>query len=164
MKKTILALVLLMVVAAPAFSYAAGLERPGDKMFKKLNLTDQQKEKVEALRLNHQKAMIDLKADLQKAKLAMRETLKKDEMSKADFTSQSDKVASVKEKIRKERESHMMAIYDVLDANQKKMWREFHANPKPRFEKRFKRNFKGRGLGPCCQGQGPGPNIDEDNN
>lgn len=161
MNRSILVMALLLVLAAPVLNHAGPKDRPGDMLFKKMKLTEQQMDKVEALRLSHQKVMIDLKAEMQKAKLAMKETLLKDEMSKSDFTAQSDKIAAVHEKIRKERESHMMAIYDVLDASQKKMWRKFHAEKGPRMEKRFKHRMH-RGFGPYHPGQGPGPNIDED--
>jgi Spy/CpxP family protein refolding chaperone len=96
MKRTIILTTILafLLVTAGAFTYAQREREnrrnnmPG-KMIEELNLTDQQQTRIEEIRFAHQEKMIDLKADVEKKKLGLKEL-----QTTADF-SRSDYIANI---------------------------------------------------------------------
>jgi Spy/CpxP family protein refolding chaperone len=89
-------------------------------MLEKLNLTDEQKEAVEQLRLKHQNEMIDLKADLQKKKLALKELTSKDNYSRDNYINAVKAINAAKNNIALSMANHRMDVYDLLAPEQKK--------------------------------------------
>ncbi|MCK6615585.1 MAG: Spy/CpxP family protein refolding chaperone [Ignavibacteriaceae bacterium] len=127
--------------------------RPGYNMIEKLDLSDAQKDKIEQLRLDHQKQMIDLRAALDKERLAMKELMANDNLNRSAYLAQEEKLNAARDKMQKARANHQMDIYDQLNADQKKIWREFHG--KWGFE--GNKNFRRGGRGPGKRGPGFGP-------
>ncbi|MCG6958320.1 periplasmic heavy metal sensor [bacterium BMS3Abin03] len=93
---------------------------PRGMMLEKLNLTDEQKEAVEQLRLKHQNEMIDLKADLQKKKLALKELTSKDNYSRDNYINAVKAINAAKNNIAVSMANHRMDVYDLLAPEQKK--------------------------------------------
>jgi len=112
-------------------------ERDKFQIHQKLNLTEEQQEKVDALRFGHQKEMIDLKANLEKRKLEMAELRSKGNYTREDFLNKVDEINSVKNKIALSLANHQMDVYQILDENQKKEWNKFSGNFGERREKRM---------------------------
>jgi len=89
-------------------------------MLEKLNLTDEQKEAVEKLRLKHQSEMIDLKADLQKKKLALKELTNNGNYSRDDYINAVKAINTAKNNIATSMANQRMDVYDLLTPEQKK--------------------------------------------
>ncbi len=94
-------------------------------MHQKLNLTEEQQEKVDVLKLAHQKEMIDLKANLEKKEVEMAELKNKGNYTREEFLNKISEIISARNKIALSLANHQMDIYQLLDDNQKKEWNKF---------------------------------------
>ena len=126
-----IALMIAFVVAASGNFYSQQMDKPGrqnmrDRMFEKLNLTQDQKDKIADLMIEHQKGMIDLRADLQKKRLDMKELVHKGNFSRSDFLNAIKDVTNAKDKIATAKANHMMDIYELLTDQQKKDFSDMH--------------------------------------
>ena len=151
MKKSflIVGLIAAFVIAAavnfyPQNNNAPKGERIRGRMFEKLNLTDAQKDKIEQLRLKNQEEMIDLRADMQKKRLAIKELKLKGNYSRSDYLNLVNDLNASRDKIAAARANHRMDIYEQLTDQQKEIF-----NRMPMMEGR---HCKGRGM---MDGQGP---------
>ncbi len=93
-------------------------------MIEKLNLTDQQQDAVEQLRIEHQRRMIDLKADLQKAKLDLKELKQNGNYTRDDFIAKVKAISEAKNNIALEMANHKMDIYELLTDEQKEIFND----------------------------------------
>jgi Spy/CpxP family protein refolding chaperone len=94
---------------------------------KDLNLTDEQKAKIKDLQYAHHNAMIDFRAALQKARLAMRHEMMSDNPDKGKALAASKEVAAAEGKIAEVRIGHFFAMRSVLNADQLKAWKNCKA-------------------------------------
>jgi Spy/CpxP family protein refolding chaperone len=156
MKTPILTLSLIFLFSMMNFSdgYSQQRERKlykfkQDRVIDKLNLSDEQSNKISDLRTKHQKIMVDLKANLQKIKIDMRELRKSSDLNRSKLTAVTEKINDIRNKMAIERANHQMDIYELLDADQKKIWQE-HEPLRLRGEGKSFRGegkFKGGGFG-----------------
>lgn len=93
-----------------------------DPIEEKLNLTDDQVNKIESFRLNHRKEMIDLIADVEKKEIELEELKNTINYSRDEYLKKVNEIISEKNKIELARANHQMDIYQLLDDNQKKEW------------------------------------------
>ncbi len=93
-----------------------------------LKLTKDQETKIEALRLDHQKKMIDLRSDLEKVQLEMKQLLAKGDYTRAEYLALNAKLGKAREALQTSRANHQMDIYDLLDKDQKATWNKFRAD------------------------------------
>jgi Spy/CpxP family protein refolding chaperone len=144
MKTLILSLVtLFLVTSINSTTFAQPKQKFHKKMFKermieKLNLTKEQGDKISDLRSDHQKKMADFKAELEKAKIDMRDLRDNSDLSRAEMISAVEKVNNIKNKMALERTNHRMDVYELLNDEQKEIWREhepFKDNMKMGFKK-----------------------------
>jgi Spy/CpxP family protein refolding chaperone len=105
------------------FKFKKG-EPPKWEMKGDLNLTDDQRKQFDDLDLQHEKKMIDLRADLEKSKLMKRELINKGSFSKNDYLSAEEKIMQAENKIHMEKAKLKMDKYSLLDENQKKNFLE----------------------------------------
>ena len=119
-------------------------QRDGNKfkIHQKLNLTDEQQEQTDILRLSHQKEMVDLKANLEKREIEMAELKNKGNYTREEFLSKIDEIISARNKIALSFANHQMDIYQLLDETQKKEWNKFSGNYGERREKRKMKMMK----------------------
>lgn len=94
-------------------------------IFNKLNLTDAQKDNFQKLRLTFQKQMIDLKANLQKSKLDLKEIQAQDNIDRSDVIDVVKKINSNKNAIALASANHRMDMYDILTPAQRLIWKDF---------------------------------------
>lgn len=113
-------------------------ERMRDRIEEKLNLTDSQKAKVEELRVNHQKKMIDLKANLEKKEVELRTLRNSDKLNRGELLKLTKEISEIKNSMAVEMANHQMDIYDLLDNNQKQLWREM----RPEHEMKDRKDFR----------------------
>jgi Spy/CpxP family protein refolding chaperone len=90
-----------------------------------LNLTDAQKNKIDDIRFNHQKEMIELRSILEQKKLELRKYRSSDEISRSKVISLTKEVNEIRNKISLARANHQMDIFEVLDSNQQKIWHDY---------------------------------------
>jgi len=112
------------------------------KIHQKLNLTEEQQEKAEILRLAHQKEMVDLKANLEKKEIEMAELKQKGNYTREEFLSKTNEIISAKNKIALSFANHQMDVYQILDETQKKEWNKFSGEFGERRQKRIMRMMK----------------------
>ncbi|NWF49537.1 MAG: periplasmic heavy metal sensor [Ignavibacteriaceae bacterium] len=125
--KTTLTVLLIVILAAPAVISQKRMMLK-EKIHDRLNLTEEQKDKIETLRNEHQKLMIDLKSELDKQKIEMRELKGKHPVNRNDVLNKVSKMNETHHKIALARENHLMDIYELLTPEQQKEWgkiREF---------------------------------------
>ena len=133
--------ILIAVFLSPAAFSQQREELNLKRLESKLNLTDTQKDQIEKLRLDHQKAMIDLKANLEKARLELREITSKDDFTRNEYLAAHSKMAKLREDIQLAGANHRMDVLDLMNKDQRKIIAE------NRLLNGSKKNFgkKGRG-------------------
>ena len=121
------ALILITVVNQEMFAQQRGnWNRNNCRMNikEKLNLTDEQEDKIENLRLSHQEKMIKFKADLDLKELEIRKVKSSDKISRSEMIRIEKEINIIKNEMALERVNHQMDVYDILDANQRIIWSE----------------------------------------
>ncbi len=100
-----------------------GTKRMGKEFgLKKLNLTEAQQSQVEKLRIEHQKNMVDLQANLKKQEIALEEVTANKDLKRSDLTNAIENISKAKDQIALARANHFMDVYQILDNTQKAQW------------------------------------------
>jgi len=129
----------VLVISQYLFAQEMTQERHRDqlKIHQKLNLTEVQQEQVDALKFNHQKEMIDLKANLEKKEIEMAELKNKSNYTREEFLNKVNEIISARNEIALSLANHQMDVYQLLDDNQKKEWNKFSGEFGERRQKRI---------------------------
>jgi len=114
-----------------------GKDRNQFKIHQKLNLTEEQQEKADILKLAHQKEMVDLKANLEKKEIEIAELKNKGNYTREEFLSKTNEIISARNQIALSLANHQMDVYQILDETQKKEWNRFSKNFGEKREKRM---------------------------
>jgi Spy/CpxP family protein refolding chaperone len=126
----------------------------------RLKLTDDQRKGMDAILLQHREKLIDLRANLQKAELAMQPLMSADTPNDAAITAQIDKVVQARAELERANARFLLAIRDKLTADQ---WKQIQSAQQERGAEGWRRDrgpgtpgpgFRGR---PPNQQQGPPP-------
>jgi len=123
----LMALFLITVVNQEVFSQKRGNWNKNNyrmNVKEKLNLTDEQQNKIESLRLTHQEKMIKYKADLDLKELEIKKLKSSDKMSRSEMLRIEKGINVIKNEMALERVNHQMDVYDLLDSAQRKIWME----------------------------------------
>ena len=88
----------------------------------RLNLTDEQKDKIETLKFSHQKEMIDLRANLEKKEVELAELKSTVNFSRDAYLNKINEIIAAKNKIEIASANHKMDVYQLLTDQQKKEW------------------------------------------
>ncbi|MEJ5350524.1 MAG: Spy/CpxP family protein refolding chaperone [Melioribacteraceae bacterium] len=99
-----------------------------DKLFEKLNLTDEQKKQFNDLQNEFQKKMIDMRAQLHKNRLDIKNMMlqnKIDEKKLLDLVQANNKILS---EMRIASINHWLAVYKILNNEQKELWAKHWGN------------------------------------
>src|SRR5665213_1262045 len=145
-----------------AFGAAGGNKgwwnNPG--IIERLKLTDDQRKGMDAILLQHREKLIDLRADLEKAELAMQPMMGADTPNDAAITAQIDKVVQARADLERANARFLLAIRDKLTSDQ---WKQIQTAQQDRGSERWRRDggpgMRERGFrrqGPNQQ-QGPPP-------
>lgn len=148
MKNTIVAflsVIFILATISDANAQKRGNMRQNfNRMHEQLNLTDQQKAKVEELRLKHQEQMIDMRAELEKARLENQKLRNSDNLNRSDVISQTKKMNNIKNNMAESRANHKMDVYELLNDDQRKIWNDLKKD-KPRSKDGRKKGNHGKG-------------------
>lgn len=90
----------------------------------RLNLTEEQQNKIESLKLAHQANMIKFRADLDLKELEIKKLKSSDKMSRSEMIRIEKEINVIKNEMALERVNHQMDVYDNLDATQRIIWSE----------------------------------------
>jgi len=136
---TFVVIISAVLIAKDLFAQEMIRERDRDqlKIHQKLNLTEEQQEQADVLKLAHQKVMIDLKANLEKKEVEMAELKNYGNYTREEFLNKVNKVISARNEIALSLANHQMDVYQILDDTQKKEWNKFSGNFGERRQKRF---------------------------
>jgi len=112
------------------------------QIHQQLNLSDEQQTKIDDMKLTHQKDMIDLKANLEKKELELRELKNKGVYTRDEYMNKVNDIISARNKIALSVANHHMDVYQILDENQKKEWNKMSHQFGERREKRVHRMLR----------------------
>ncbi len=93
-----------------------------ERFAEKLNLTEEQQTAIGELRIKNQREMVDIKTDLQKKKLDLKELKIKGNYSREEFLNLVRKMNDSKSNIALAAANSKMDIYELLTDEQKKMF------------------------------------------
>jgi Spy/CpxP family protein refolding chaperone len=128
--KNIFASLLISAILMTALSTYAqpnkcGMNPQGNiKLFKELNLTDQQKDEIAKLRSEHQKQAIDLKADIQKLRIEIKDQLREKNLNEDKILSITKKISDLQAQLKESAVKTWLDSYKLLDEKQKETWKE----------------------------------------
>lgn len=144
-QKSYLPLLVSLFLLIPVFSFAQMGQGPmHDQKMKALGLTEQQQSQLETQRLDHQKKMVQLRADVKVAEIDYMQALNSGASDK-EVTSKLDALTKAKNQMAGERNGHLLAVRKIV-GNEK--FAQFHT--------RFGRMHKMGGFGKCDRQAGPG--------
>ena len=131
------------------------------RTIERLKLTDDQRKAMDGIMLEHREKLIDLKANLEKAELAMQPLMSADIPNDSAILAQIDKVVQARGDLERANSRFLLAIRDKLTPDQWKQVQAFReeggmrGGPRPD----WRRNGPGPGMpGPGMPGPGgPGP-------
>jgi protein CpxP len=121
-------------------------------IIERLKLTDDQRKAMDAILLQHREKLIDLRANLEKAELAMQPLMGADAPNDAAITAQIDKVVQARADLERANARFLLAIRDKLTVDQ---WKQIQTAQQERGSSRW-RDRPGMS-GPGMRRQ-PGPN------
>jgi Spy/CpxP family protein refolding chaperone len=97
------------------------------KVVERLKLTDEQRKAFDNILLEHREKLIDLRASLQKAELALEPLMGNDQPDEAKILAQIDKVAQARAELEKANAGFLLAIRARLTPEQWKLIQAFRA-------------------------------------
>ena len=144
----ITAILAFLIVLAGAFTFAQRQKENRrdnihENMVEKLNLTDEQQSQIEEIRFNHQEKVIDLKADVKKKELALKELQSTNDFSRSDYIANIEQIISAQNKIKLANANHRMDVYELLDTEQQETWNKMNKmkyRKQDKLKKHFRRN------------------------
>jgi Spy/CpxP family protein refolding chaperone len=122
------------------------------RIVERLKLSDDQRKAMDAIMLQHREKLIDLRANLEKAELAMQPLMGADTPNNAAITAQIDKVVQARGDLERVNARFLLAIREKLTIDQWKQVQEFRHGDGMRGEMRQDRRQDGPR--PGMQGQG----------
>jgi Spy/CpxP family protein refolding chaperone len=123
----ILTLAAFLAIATTSFAQYGprdgdGPRRDGERLKEALDLTDEQFEQIEALRVEHLQKMAQMRINAEKAKLAVKETLVSDEIDAAKYIAAVKTHSEALSEMRVAGAEHRVEIYNLLNDDQKAKW------------------------------------------
>ncbi len=115
------------------------------EVVQKLNLTDDQVNKIDSIFLNYMDKLIDLKAELEKKSLAFKSTIENDNFDRNTVLNLFDEIANLKVKVKRELFLMKLDIRDQLTPEQRATLKTLKKNfRKKMFKRRMMKRRKGR--------------------
>ena len=122
-------------------------------MIDRLKLTDDQRKAMDQILIDHQKELIDKRADVEKAEVDMEPLMQDDQPNESRVLGQIDKVAQARAELEKANARFLLAIRAKLSPEQ---WKELKAARAEHMQRRGWRKG-GEGNGPQEPPPPPGP-------
>jgi periplasmic protein CpxP/Spy len=123
------------------------------KIAEKLNLSEDQRKAMDDIYQQHRTQLIDLRAAVEKAEVAMEPMVSADQPNESAILAQIDKVAQARAELEKANARFLFELRSKLTPDQWKQVQEFRKN-----RQEMRREWRGGGQGPGSSGQaGPQP-------
>jgi periplasmic protein CpxP/Spy len=127
-------------------------------LIEKLKLTDDQRKAMDQILLDHREKLIDMRATVEKAELAMEPLMRDDQPNESQILAQIDKIAQARAELEKANARFLLAIRAKLSPDQ---WKELKAARADRMQRRGwqggqRERGPGRNEGPPPPQAGPG--------
>lgn len=94
------------------------------KLFKELNLTDQQKDDLAKLRSEHQKQAIDIKSQIEKLRVDIKDQLREKNLNEDKILSLTKQVSDLQAQLKESTVKMWLNSYKLLDEKQQEIWRK----------------------------------------
>lgn len=107
------------------------------------DLTEEQEERLNEIRTEHELEKIDLLAALQKAKVMFRSLIRNHNAAEQDVMNAIDQVAAREAELRKMRYRHMKTAHSVLNDDQRNSLKTFHKQKTQNKVKAFRQAERG---------------------
>jgi periplasmic protein CpxP/Spy len=114
------------------------------KMVERLKLSDDQRKAMDDIFQNHREKLIDLRATLEKAEVAMEPLVRADQPNESAVMTQVDKVAQARAELEKANARFLFALRAKLTPEQWKQVQEFRHNH-DEMRREWRRDGRGRG-------------------
>ena len=151
--------VLAMVVLAGMISGAALAQGPAPAVMKKvakdIGLNDGQIRKIEELSFQAEKEKIDLRHEVQKARLELKQVLSQEKVSEAAAFALLERISGIQLKIKKNRVGLMLKVRGLMTLEQ---WEKLELFQAERMRERREKRFGG-GFGPGQPPMPPAPPV-----
>jgi Spy/CpxP family protein refolding chaperone len=98
------------------------------RMAEFLNLTDNQIDKFQEMRIDHMKDVEKYRSEIRQNMLDIKKMLNADDIDREAITSLTDKNYELRGKIRNSAQSLWFDLYDNLNTEQKELWSDFVGN------------------------------------
>ena len=128
------------------------------KVVERLKLTDEQRKTFDGILLEHREKLIDLRASLQKAELALEPLMGDDQPNEAKILAQIDKVAQARAELEKANAGFLLAIRAKLTPEQ---WKQLQAERANHEHERGEWQQRGQGHGGQYHRPAPPPPPDQ---
>lgn len=150
-RKSIMLIITLFVISA--FIYAQNAPKgPNWGIMGKLNLTDEQKTKVESFRLEFQKKQIAVRSKIQTARIELQQILSSDKLDKAAIEKKLNEISKLEVEQKMNFINHWEQVNQILTPEQKNIWK----NTLKFFDSPMKKNMLKKGMKNRRDFRGPG--------
>ena len=126
------------------------------KIAQAINLTDDQKKKMDDIFQQHRLKLVDLHANLEKQQIMMRPMIEADQPNESQVLAQIDKIAQARADLEKADAHMLFDIRKVLTADQWQKLKALHQQHREEMMRHRDRGWRQRGGGPGPDGAGPG--------
>lgn len=99
-------------------------ERLQGRMMPRLNLTEEQKQKIGQIRLDAQKEVIKINSEIALNKVEIKKLLADKGLNTQKFSSLSDGIVKLEGELKKIRTDNWLKIYSLLNDEQKEIWKK----------------------------------------
>jgi Spy/CpxP family protein refolding chaperone len=127
------------------------------KVIERLKLTDEQRKAFDGILLQHRETLIDLRANVEKAELAMEPLMHDDTPNEGKILAQIDKVAQARAELEKANARYLLALRSKLTPEQWKQVQEFREKGGMEGRGRDHERMRPGGRGPEGPGSGQQP-------
>ena len=126
------------------------------RIAEQLKLTDDQRKEFDNILQQHRATLIDLRANVEKAELAMEPLISSDQPNESAILAQIDKVAQARAELEKANARYLLAIRSKLTPDQWKQVQDFRKN-REQMRERWGEGRQGHGPGGGPNGAPPPP-------
>lgn len=98
----------------------------GERMGEKLNLTSDQQTKFNEIKYEHQEKMIDMRSQLQKNRLEIRKMMNENNVDEKKLLNLIESNNKIHNEMRISSTEKWLAVYKILDNDQKQIWTKSH--------------------------------------
>ena len=127
MKKILIILIALITIIGTITTSAQrgrGEWKKGFNDCKQLNLTDEQQERFDKIKFEHQELKIELDAKLKKNQLEIKKLLSADNFNESDLMNLVQMSTDIRAEKNMSRTKMWLNVYNILDNEQKEMWKK----------------------------------------